>query len=238
MPGVLVFLPTYNEKENIASMVRDVLATAPEIEALVVDDNSPDGTAGIVQDIVAVEPRVHLMLRAENRGRGFAEADAIAWFQKKDYDVFVEMDADGSHPPKYIPDLLKAIGSGAGVAICSRLVPGGGERNRSFIRRWLTYASNLYIRIILGLRQRDCTTGYRAFSREALSAVEPEKLFTPGPAIVQELLYVVAQRGFRIVEIPFMFEQRVAGVSKLNIATLALSISNVLKIRKVHKNTK
>lgn len=233
MPGKLVFLPTYNERDNIAGIVRDVLSKGADIEALVVDDNSPDGTADAVREIAKTEPRCHLLLRETDRGRGRAQADALRWFMRRDYGSFIEMDADGSHNPNYIPAIIDALKS-ADIVICSRLIPGGGERDRSITRKLLTIASNLFIRSTLGLKARDCTTGYRGFTRAAISAIDPDSLVSPGPAIVQEMLYILVRKGFAATEIPFIFEPRAAGRSKLNIATLALSISNVLKIKAVH----
>lgn len=230
---ILVFLPTYNERENIENVARDILAIDKNIEVLVVDDNSPDGTAEAVKTLASEDPRAHLLLRTSDRGRGRAGAAAIKWFQERDHDIFIELDADGSHNPKYIPDVIAALQS-ADFVICSRLIPGGGEVNRTLTRRLLTIASNMYIRFTLGLKTKDCTTGYRGFTRRAIMAIDPDSLFTPGPAIVQEMLYILVRKGFEPVEIPFIFEPRAAGRSKLNPATLALSISNLKKIKRVH----
>jgi dolichol-phosphate mannosyltransferase len=234
MPGTIVFLPTYNECDNIADIVSRVMESAPGLEALVVDDNSPDGTADVVREIGRTDARVQLILRETDRGRGRADAAAVRWFQERDYEAFIEMDADGSHNPKYIPNIIEAL-KRADVVICSRFMTGGGEQGRTFTRRFLTKVSNAYIRIILGLKVKDCTTGYRGFTRRAMMSLDADALMSPGPAIVQEKLFILALKGFRVEEIPFVFEPRAAGRSKLNPFTLLMSISNLAKIKRLHK---
>ena len=130
-------------------------------------------------------------------------------------------------------DITRALAR-ADVAICSRLIPGGGERNRPRIRQWITFLANFYIRTVLGLRVHDCTTGFRGYRRAAIRSIDIDALFCPGPALLQELLFLLARGGFSVVEIPFLFEQRRAGRSKINLPLLLLSLSNVWSIRKIH----
>ena len=232
-PKTLVFLPTYNERENIRGMVESVLAQGDAYEVIVVDDNSPDGTAALAEALAERDARVHVLVRIGSRGRGYAMIDAIRWMLERDYAALVEMDADWSHDPAYIPDISKALVR-ADVAICSRLVPGGGERNRPRIRQWITFIANFYIRLVLGLRVRDCTTGFRGYRRAALQSLDTDALFCPGPALLQELLFILTRKNFSVVEIPFLFEQRRAGRSKINLPLLLLSLANVWNIRKIH----
>lgn len=231
MPGTIVFLPTYNESEYIREMLEQVRALGPDHEALVVDDNSPDGTADIVRGLQKNDPGIHLIVRTDAvRGRGIAMIDGIRWALQHSYATFIEMDADGSHDPKYIPAMETAL-SGADMVICSRLVPGGGETGRTFVRRWITLAANWYIRLLLGLSVKDCTTGYRAYRTQALAALDLDRMFTIGPDIVQETLIAMVRRGFTVREIPFLFQQRKAGNSKLGPALLMKSLKSVWKIR-------
>ena len=235
MPGTIVFLPTYNEREYIREIIRQVRALGPDHEALVVDDNSPDGTAGIVEEIRKSDPGVHLIVRTNAvRGRGIAMIDGIRWALGRPYDTFIEMDADGSHDPAYIPAIEAAL-SQSDMVICSRLVPGGGETGRTFLRRWVTHLSNAYIRLLLGLRIRDCTTGYRGYRMATLAALDLDRMFTIGPDIVQETLVAVANRGLSVREIPFLFVQRKAGRSKLGPRMLANSLISVWRIRRRHR---
>jgi dolichol-phosphate mannosyltransferase len=236
MPGVIAFLPTYNECGYIREIVTQVRALGPDHEALVVDDDSPDGTADIVREMQKADPGVHLIVRkGVTRGRGIAMIDAMRWAVARDYDAFIEMDADGSHDPSYIPAMTRELAS-ADMVICSRLVPGGGETGRSFVRRWLTLAANMYIRLLLGIAVKDCTTGYRAYRAAALAALDLDRMFTTGPDIVQETLAAMTVRGFTVREIPFLFRQRKAGASKLGPLQLLNSIKSVWRIRKYYLN--
>ena len=234
MPGeTIVVLPTYNERENITAVVEGVLARGGGLEALVVDDESPDGTAEEVRKKFGGDPRVHLMVRHGPRGRGYAGVAGFRWGVERGYKYLVEMDADGSHNPEYLPDIVAALES-ADVVICSRLTAGGGERGRGTARRWITVAANMYLRNVLGLKVRDCTSGYRGFRREVMEIVPWESVSAAGPSIVQEVLYVAAVNKFRIVEIPFVFEERAAGRSKFNAKILAAGLIDAVRIRKKH----
>ncbi|MFA6448938.1 MAG: polyprenol monophosphomannose synthase [bacterium] len=231
MGDALVVLPTYNERGNIAAVLEGVLAQGERFEALVVDDQSPDGTADAVREKFGTNPRAHLLVRSGPRGRGLAGAEGFRWAIERKYDYIIEMDADGSHDPATLPALLEALGR-ADVAIASRLVPGGGEEGRGIARRWITKAANAYLRLALGLKVRDCTTGYRGFRRSALEAVPWDRIRAAGPAIVQEILYAVAVRGFSIEEIPFVFRERDWGKSKLRIGMLLAGLADAALMRK------
>lgn len=231
MGDTIVVLPTYNERGNIAAVVRGVLAQGDRYEALVVDDGSPDGTVDEVRKEFAGEPRVHLVVREGPRGRGLAGAEGFRRALEGGYAYIFEMDADGSHDPAVLPSLTAALGR-VDVAIASRLAPGGGEEGRGAARRWITAAANAYLRAVLGLKVRDCTTGFRGFRRAALEAVPWERVRCVGPAIVQEVLYAVSARGFSAEEVPFMFRERNWGESKLNVKLLLAGLIEALRIRK------
>ncbi len=218
MPGVpspvFVMVPTWNESENIPLLIDAILGLKLGIHVLVVDDNSPDGTARLVAEREAVSPHVHLLLRTTARGRGSA---GIAGFKKcleMGAQVVIEMDADFSHPIRTIPVLLRALRD-VDVVFASRLVKGGGELNRSLRRVFITKAANLLTRTVMGYPVHDCTAGYRVFRREVLEHIGLDTLRAEGPAIVGEILYHVIRRGYRVREVPYIFEDRRFGQSSL-----------------------
>lgn len=235
MGDTIVILPTYNEKENIVATVNGVLSQGEMFDVLVVDDLSPDGTGQEVKGHFEKNVRVHLMERQGPRGRGFAGAAGFEWAVKKGYDNIIEMDADGSHNPVYLNDIRGELQKND-VVICSRFVPGGGEKGRGFARVIITKLANMYLGKMLGAGVRDCTTGYRGFRRSALEKLNWERVTSPGPSIVQEVLYIAWKNGAKIKEIPFVFEERHAGESKLNMKILAGVFAEVQKIKKRHEN--
>jgi len=252
-------LPTYNESGNIESLVRALLELRPDLGVVVIDDDSPDGTWKIVKGLAEEFPeRVDLVHRTTERGRGSAGAAGFRRALELGADYVIEMDADWSHHPRFIPSMLaaamgtgglgvppKASGvskspgasapeagsTGADVVIGSRLVRGGGETGRSFARTLITWAANLYIRLVLGLSARDCTTGYRVFSRGVLEGIDWDRVGSNGPAIVQEVLLACRAQGARIVEVPIQFEPRRAGRSTFNTRIMLAGLWNVLKFR-------
>jgi dolichol-phosphate mannosyltransferase len=160
----MAMVPTYNEAHNIEPLLREILQQGPDIGAVVVDDDSPDGTAAIVERLRQEDPRVHLILRKEERGRGTAGIAGFRYAVDQGIPFIIEMDADFSHPPFYIPPFLNQM-EDCDLLIGSRLVEGGGERGRHFLRKWITRLASTYIRLVLGLPFRDCTSGYRVFRR-------------------------------------------------------------------------
>jgi dolichol-phosphate mannosyltransferase len=227
-------LPTYNEAGNIRDLILEILALGPDYETLVVDDNSPDGTWRIVEELREERPRrVHLLRRIDERGRGSAGVAGFAEALRLGADLVVEMDADWSHHPRHIPALVEATrgDDGADVVIGSRLIKGGGEAGRSPARKYITLFANFYIRLVLGLRVRDCTSGFRVFTRRALGRVDLAKLDSNGPAIVQEILMACKAAGCQFVESPILFEPRRAGESTFNARIMLAGLWSVLKFR-------
>jgi dolichol-phosphate mannosyltransferase len=231
----MAMVPTYNEAPNIEPLIREILRQGPDISAVVVDDNSPDGTAAIVDRLRQKDPRVHLVLRKEERGRGTAGIVGFQYAVKQGVPFIIEMDADFSHPPSYIPFFLSRM-EGCDLLIGSRLVKGGGERGRSILRGGITRIANAYIRLVLGVPFRDCTSGYRVFRRQVLAAIELDQLFSTGPPIVEEILYKAYRRGFRIREVPFIFEDRQAGESTFNRRIMLNALLMMWKIRWRYRN--
>ena len=228
---IIAMLPTYNEAENISSLIDDLLTVRHDMEVLVVDDNSPDGTWRIVQDKIRQHPgRVHLVHRKDEKGRGSA---GVAGFRKAvelKADLVIEMDADYSHHPRFVARLVDAAAD-ADVVVGSRLVKGGGEAGRALARRCITVCANLYIRLMLGLPVRDATSGFRVFRRKVLETIGLERMESNGPAIVQEVLLACHRKGFRIVEVPILFEERRAGSSTFTARIMIAGILSVVKLR-------
>lgn len=223
-------VPTYNESGNIERLIKEILAQGDDIGIVVVDDDSPDGTWRIVEDYSRRDPRVHLLRRIGRRGRGTAGIEGFQYAVRQGVDFVIEMDADFSHKPSYIPAFLKEMGD-CDLLIGSRMVKGGGETGRGPLRRWITKGANLYIRLILGLPYKDSTSGYRVFRREVLEGIGLDDLMSTGPSIVQEVLYKAHRKGFRIKEYPIIFEDRTAGQSTFNTRIMRQSLMMIPKIR-------
>lgn len=226
-----VMVPTYNERENIENLIESILKLKiKDLHVVVVDDNSPDGTADIVKDISKNKRNVHLLLRKMDKGRGAAGKDGFIYCLKHGADIVVEMDADMSHDPKYIPKMIEEL-KNADLVLGSRRVHGSKEIGRSWLRRFVTWGANLYTKLMLGIQVKDCNSGFRCFRRKVLQAISPEKLESKGPSIVQEVLFKAHLKGFKIKEIPITFINRTKGCSKLGLPQLAAGYFMVLKLK-------
>ncbi|MEO7372692.1 MAG: polyprenol monophosphomannose synthase [Terrimesophilobacter sp.] len=215
MKSTIVIIPTYNERQNLMPIVGRVLKTVPETHVLIVDDNSPDGTGPLADDLAAADPRVHVLHRADKSGLGAAYQAGFRWALDRGYEQLVEMDGDGSHQPEQLPRLLGALEAG-GLALGSRWVPGGTVENWPRRRVVLSRGGSLYARIALGLPFRDITGGYRAFSREALEAIDLPSILSQGYCFQIDMLWHAHRAGLRIAEVPITFVERRFGVSKMS----------------------
>jgi dolichol-phosphate mannosyltransferase len=224
---VLVVLPTYNEAENVLALTRAVLAANATLDVLVVDDASPDGTGDVVERERAQEPRLALLRRAGKLGLGTAYLAGFRFGLDHGYDAVFTMDCDGSHHPRYLPAMLAAL-KDHDMVIGSRYVPGGGVVNWPLSRRLLSAFGNLYARVLLRLKARDCTSGYRGYTREVLETVEPFDIRSSGYSFLEEITWRVTRCGFRISEVPISFEQRTLGVSKIDSSEIYLAAWRVL----------
>lgn len=211
----LVILPTYNEAENIEAILDQLRPL--DVEVLVVDDNSPDGTAEIVARFQAHHPGCHLLLRQEKQGLGPAYIAGFAWALGRGYERIVEMDADGSHPIERLPAML-AASDDAGLVIGSRYIHGGAVRDWPRRRVALSRWGNRYVRIMLGLRVHDCTAGYRVFTAETLRRIDFAAIATSGYGFQIDTTRRAAEAGVKISEIPITFTDRVRGQSKMSMA--------------------
>jgi len=215
-PGrVLVVIPTYQERENIESIVRRVGDAVPAAHLLVVDDGSPDGTGKIADELAQADERVHVLHRTAKNGLGAAYIAGFGWGLERGYDVLVEMDADGSHAPEQLPRLLGAL-AGADLVLGSRYVPGGAVVNWPRRREILSRGGNLYVRLALGIRLKDATGGYRAFRREVLESIEYSAVASQGYCFQVDLARRTLAAGFRVAEVPITFAERVRGESKMS----------------------
>ncbi|RJQ66370.1 polyprenol monophosphomannose synthase [Pseudonocardiaceae bacterium YIM PH 21723] len=216
---VLVVIPTYNERENIPIVVKRLHAALPKVQVLVVDDGSPDGTGEVADEMAAADDRVHVMHRTEKAGLGAAYLAGFAWALERDYQVIVEMDADGSHAPEDLPRLLNALepeSGGADLVLGSRYVPGGSVVNWPKSRLIISRGGSLYSRIALGISIRDITGGFRAFRREVLEKLTTEGVESQGYCFQIDMLWRTLQNGFKVVEVPITFREREIGESKMS----------------------
>jgi dolichol-phosphate mannosyltransferase len=215
-PGrVLVVIPTFNERENVRWIVERVRAATPEVDVLVVDDASPDGTGQVADQIAADDPQVTVLHRTEKAGLGAAYLHGFRVALERGYDVVGEMDADGSHQPEQLPRLLAAL-EHADLVIGSRWVRGGSVVNWPWSRKALSVGGNVYARVLLGLPIRDVTAGYRLFRRTTLEAIELDRVESAGYIFQTDLAFRTVRAGLRVVEVPIEFVERVRGESKMS----------------------
>jgi dolichol-phosphate mannosyltransferase len=212
---VLVIIPTYDEADNIAPIVARVRAAVPDADVLVADDNSPDGTGEIADKLAADDAAVHVLHRPGKQGLGAAYIAGFRWGLERDYDVLVEMDADGSHQPEQLPRLLDRLTS-ADLVLGSRWVPGGQVVNWPVRRSVLSRGGNVYTRTALGLPLHDATGGFRAFRRRVLEGIDLAQVASQGYCFQVDLAWRAWRAGFRVAEVPITFVERERGTSKMN----------------------
>ena len=213
----LVIVPTYNEADNVPTLLPQILEQSSDvlIHVLVVDDKSPDGTADLVKAMQAKDDRIHLLERPGKLGLGTAYVDGFKYALERSYDYIFEMDADFSHDPDSLPRFLERI-EDADIVLGSRYLTGVTVVNWPLKRLILSYGANTYTRLITGMPLRDATGGFKCFRREALQAVDLDRLRSDGYAFQIEVSFILWQKGFRVVEIPIIFEDRRVGISKMN----------------------
>ncbi|MDQ1679743.1 MAG: dolichol-phosphate mannosyltransferase [Frankiaceae bacterium] len=223
---VLVIMPTYDEKDNVEIITRRLRAAVPDVDLLIADDNSPDGTGKIADALADADPQVHVLHRPGKGGLGAAYIAGFRWGLDHGYDVAVEMDADGSHSPEQLPRLLEALGN-ADLVLGSRWVPGGEVKNWPLSRKVLSVGGNTYVRLALGLRLRDATGGFRAFRRSALEAIDLDTVDSQGYCFQVDLALRAVRKGLRVVEVPITFVERERGQSKMSRAIVAEALWRV-----------
>jgi dolichol-phosphate mannosyltransferase len=231
MPQALIVVPTYNERDNVRGIAERLLAALPEAELLFVDDNSPDGTGALLDELAAAQPRIHVLHRTGKLGLGTAYIAGFGWGLARGFDYLFEMDADGSHDPKYLPQMLALAEDGADVVVGSRYVPGGGTQNWGLGRKILSRGGSLYARTILGIELRDVTAGFVCWRRAALEAIDLPTITSNGYSFQIEMKYRALRRHLRIVETPIVFADRRVGTSKMSRAILVEALRKVWELR-------
>jgi dolichol-phosphate mannosyltransferase len=220
----VVVLPTFNEVENIAAILAAIRANVPGADIIVVDDHSPDGTAGVAETVASELGQIKLLHRPGKHGLGSAYRNGFMMALDEGYDRIVSMDADFSHDPSAIPEMLRLIDAGAAAVIGSRYVPGGSTVNWSTQRRWLSRWGNRYTSFVLRLQIRDCTSGFRAYRADALRAISPSTTTAEGYAFLTELVRRLVRGGFKVMETPIVFLDRERGTSKMSGRIIAESM--------------
>lgn len=231
MPRTLIVTPTYNEKDNLPRFVEAVRRALPEADLVIVDDNSPDGTGALADAMAARDPHVRVMHRPGKLGLGTAYIDAFKRGLGENYDRFFEMDADLSHDVRYLPDFVRALDEGADVVIGSRNIPGGGVEGWGLGRHFISKGGSLYSRTILGLGVRDLTSGYKAFTRRALEAIDIGTIHSNGYSFQIEMTYRAIRKGMKVAEVPIVFVDRTAGRSKMSRKIFIEAIGVVWRLR-------
>jgi dolichol-phosphate mannosyltransferase len=223
---VAVIIPTYNERENLESIVGRVRASVPAADILVVDDSSPDGTGEIADKLSAHDDHVHALHRGGKSGLGAAYIAGFGWGLERGYGALVEMDADGSHDPAELPGLLTAL-QDADLVIGSRWVAGGTVTNWPKSREILSRSANMYTRLMLGIGVRDATGGYRAYRAETLRQIGLDQVLSQGYCFQIDLTLRAARAGLTITEVPIRFTERTRGASKMSRAVIAEALLRV-----------
>lgn len=232
MSANLVIIPTYNEIENIEKMVRTVFSLPREFDLLIVDDGSPDGTAAKIKELQMEFPdRLHLEERRGKLGLGTAYIHGFRWALARNFQYIFEMDCDFSHDPSDLPRLLEACEKGADVAVGSRYTKGGRVSNWPLGRILMSYFASVYVRMILWISVKDTTAGFKCYRRKVLEAIELDHVRFMGYAFQIEMKYRAIKKGYKIVEVPILFIDRVYGVSKMSTRIFKEAFLGVLQMR-------
>ncbi len=227
----LIVTPTYNERENLETFLAGVFAVMPNVDVLVVDDNSPDGTGQLADEIAARDPRVRVKHRPGKMGLGTAYVEGFRDGLERGYDVVFEMDTDLSHNPKYLPDFMRALEDGADVVVGSRNIPGGSVEGWGPTRHIISKGGSLYSRTILGMPVKDLTSGYKAFRRHVLEALNLSQVRSNGYSFQIELTFRAVKKGFVVREVPIVFEDRRVGQSKMSRKIFVEALGVVWRLR-------
>ena len=231
MNPALVCIPTFNERDNVEAIARAALEADSQVDVLVIDDNSPDGTGKIADRLAANEPRAHVLHRPKKEGLGRAYLDGFRWALERGYEFILEMDADFSHDPKYLPRFLDQAQAGVDLVLGSRYVAGGGTVNWGRMRKLVSQGGSLYARTVLGLHLRDLTGGFKCFRRRVLESIDLASVHSTGYAFQIELTYRAIKKGFTVQEIPIVFEDRRVGQSKMSWRIVLEALAMVWKLR-------
>jgi dolichol-phosphate mannosyltransferase len=231
MNPALVCIPTYNERENVEAITEAVLLADSRVDILVVDDNSPDGTGQLADQLSSQQSRIQVLHRERKQGLGRAYLAAFEWALRRGYSYVLEMDADFSHHPKYLPQLIDAAEAGTDLVLGSRYVAGGGTVNWGFLRRKISHGGSWYARAILGIAVQDLTGGFKCFRRQVLEAIDLPSVRSTGYGFQIELTYRALRKGFVVKEVPIVFEDRRVGQSKMDRKIFFEALAMVWKLK-------
>lgn len=229
MKRLLITVCTYNELENIRLLVPELREAAPDADILVIDDNSPDGTSAAVAEFAATDSKVKLMARAEKLGLGTATLAGFEYAIQNNYELLINLDADFSHSPKYIPDLV-ALSQSCDVAIGSRYVAGGGIVGWSLMRHFMSRAINIYTRLLLGMKTRDNSGSYRCYNVARLAEIDWNRTLSKGYAFFEEVLYRCRRAGCSFGETPITFEDRRFGETKISTKECVIALWVIFRL--------
>ncbi|MCB0045925.1 MAG: polyprenol monophosphomannose synthase [Caldilineaceae bacterium] len=227
----LMIVPTYNERENLARLVERLRALPEDVHVLIVDDNSPDGTGAIADALAAQDPGVHVIHRAGKLGLGTAYKAGFAFGLARPYAYLCTMDADFSHSPESLPDLLRKAEEGYDLVVGSRYVPGGRVVGSTRLRKFISYGANWLAHRALGVTIRDCTAGFRCYRRAVLESIDLERIFSSGYSFLIEMAYYVQRAGFTCAEVPITFVNRTEGASKISKSEIYRAFYTLVRLR-------
>jgi glycosyltransferase involved in cell wall biosynthesis len=228
---IATIVPTYNERENIESLTHQLLALPEDLHVVIVDDNSPDGTGRLAEELAAEHKgRVSVIHRAGKLGLGTAYVAGFNLALAEDAALICTMDADFSHNPRYIPDMIRRVDDGYDLVIGSRYVAGGGTSGWPFYRKALSWGANTIARLMLGLHAHDTTAGFRCYRRQVLEAMDLDSIKASGYSFLIEMLYRVQRRGWRVSDVPILFENRQRGASKISQKEIYKAMWTVLRL--------
>jgi dolichol-phosphate mannosyltransferase len=227
----IVIVPTYNEKENLAHLVQRLRALAGDIHVLIVDDNSPDGTGAIANRLSTADQGVHVLHRRKKLGLGTAYKAGFAYGLKQGFLYLCTMDADFSHSPENIPDLLDAAASGYDLVVGSRYVHGGRVMGSTWLRQLISFGGNWMARTVLGVVIRDCTAGFRCYRRHVLETIDLDAIFSNGYSFLVEMAFLCQQTGHRVAEVPITFVNRTEGTSKIGRHEIFRAFYTLVRLR-------
>jgi len=228
--STLVILPTYNEAENLASLIQEILTFVPQSDILVVDDNSPDKTGELANTLAKNDTRIHVLHRKTKEGLGRAYLAGFEWALAHAYEKILQMDADGSHPPSLLPQLVGQLDH-FDFVLGSRYVPGGGVKNWSILRQWISKGGNFYARKLLASPIQDLTGGFKGFRKKVVEHLLQNPISSEGYCFQIETTFRAFQKGFSYKEIPFIFTERRGGHSKMSKAIVWEAIFGVYRLR-------
>lgn len=231
MKNYWVVVPTYNERANLTELVRRVFAAVPEWHTLVVDDNSPDNTGALADELALFHPRLHVLHRTTKAGLGSAYRAGFVYALEHGADTVGEMDADLSHKPEDLPKLQGVLEAGADIAIGSRRVPGGAVQGWNWQRKLMSWGASTMTRLALGLHTRDVTAGFRLYTKNALGQVPWQATYSNGYAWQEEMLFLCERARLKVVEVPIVFTDRVAGKSKLGWKDIRGLVATIVQLK-------